>query len=745
MRQKLIYWGPAVLLICALALSVYFGAQTRPWSWGPAMLLFCGLGLASLPSIFINRNNREDSSILAVVFCLTTVWFLARAFTSPVNAFGSADTLLLAAAVLSFVGTRASVGNRGAERIILIGLAGILLAHSGVALWQLINPEFTLQFGQRSPARPSGLFSHYNYASSFLVAGGAILAGVSSMPRHGALMRSFVCAVAILSLGTVFITGSRGGAIAATAAIGTFLLLFVVMAKSQGRNWAHWALLLLPLLLVGLGCGAYFALLKIQTMRAGSGMAGMDSMFDNESRLSIASVAISCILTHPWIGGGSMSFSWESLQQWDRAAHGLATSLPELVHNEILQAATDYGIIGAVLVLLSLVLSFIFGLIYLLLSRETRKDSLNGWRLGGIVALVGLAVQSNFSFIFHLLPGAVLLGISLSLTTLTDLSQSPNSKPNKLLAPIVFALAAVLFGIGSMHKSWQHTLVTWQIWPLFSENGKIKATPDALKRIQNAIRINPTPDLYKLNSRFLQPTSDDDIVSIQLAISLNNQASSLNPYDPAPVINKANLLSYLGKDSLAETSYKRAIKLQGSMEPAFQARRKFASHLYRKARQGRIEKAEQSDPLSDIQEAALQISRVLEVTPFSKLEPSGQQLFVKINSFHGYLLAEEERLEESIDAYNLACSIWEGKSQNYSAGRVYTKIGNYYWMNRQPDKALTSFKIALARIAEAGRHLPDGVTDKMRRELVEYLTSIIKFLDTAGITEAESDEILPIR
>ena len=134
---------------------------------------------------------------------------------------------------------------------------------------------------------------------------------------------------------------------------------------------------------------------------------------DNTIRLYLLGIAVQCIGLHPMAGGGSRSFSWECFRFGETTAQGARQPKPELVHNEWLQSATDYGLVGAGLLiglLGSLALAAILRLLFEDSSKE--RDHRDAWRIGALAALAGILVQSCFSFVFHLMPGILLLGIS---------------------------------------------------------------------------------------------------------------------------------------------------------------------------------------------------------------------------------------------------------------------------------------------------------------------------------------------
>ena len=98
---------------------------------------------AALPAFWRKGRFTADFG-LTVLGTITAAWFAWRAWISPVAELGEADLLLLAGAVGSFISIRAIEGNVVAERILLWGIALLLLANVVVVGKQVIDPSFQL-------------------------------------------------------------------------------------------------------------------------------------------------------------------------------------------------------------------------------------------------------------------------------------------------------------------------------------------------------------------------------------------------------------------------------------------------------------------------------------------------------------------------------------------------------------------------------------------------------------------------
>ena len=336
----------SIFLVAALILAVVIGPQTRSWSWGTALLALGISVAAALPVLWKKGRVTADFGLIAMG-ALTAAWFAWRAWISPVAELGEADLLLLAGAVGTFISIRAIEENALAERILLWGIALLLLANVVVVGKQVIDPAFTPVFGKsRIVGFPSGFYAHYNEAANYLIASSLLVAAAALCGRQGVLTRMLWGVIAIAGLAAVYFTRSRGGILGAAVGGGVFACAALAIGQRRKARWFAPALIAIPV--IGLAIGGFLITGwegSQALRRAGSGVEGV---WDNDCRLYFLGIALSCIGQHPLAGGGSRSFSWECFRFFENRLQGAYSgSLPEQVHHEWLQSATDYGIIGA--------------------------------------------------------------------------------------------------------------------------------------------------------------------------------------------------------------------------------------------------------------------------------------------------------------------------------------------------------------------------------------------------------------
>ncbi len=725
----------AIFLVAALVLAVVIGPQTRPWTWGPAMLALGFAVTAALPVFWRKCRLTADFGLVALG-TVTAAWFAWRAWISPVAELGEADLLLLAGAVGSFISIRAIEGNPPAERILLWGVALLLLANVVVIGMQVADPDFTPVFRSRAAAFPSGFYAQYNEAANYLIASSLLVAGAALFGRQGLPTRILWGLIAIAGLAAVYFTRSRGGILGAAVGGGVFAAAALAIAQRQKARWFAPALIAIPIIGVAIGGFLLTGWEDSQELRrAGS---GIDGMWDNNCRLYFLGVALSCIGLHPLAGGGSRSFSWESFRFADKTLQGdIATHIPEQVHNEWLQSATDYGIIGAGLLTGLLGTLAIVAVIRILFAGPSREAGAgDAWRLGGLAALAGMFVQSCFSFVFHLLPGILLLGICLG--QLSRAPATPATTPKRVGSQILLSLAALACAALLLPTGWKGTRVTRILWPSYLS--KVAATSNEARvgALTEAIALWPQPTFYQDRAFVFQEAAAAGAgpktrAAAEQAIRDFEAAELLHPYDPSPVVNRANLLSQLHRDAEAEDAYNRAIQLQGGMEPGFRGHFSLANHLLRKS----IRQFDPQDPspaLTSMEIAAQQIEEAVEQMHWVIADMRESRV-----SIHESLGAAREAngdYQGAMAAYDFAATLIIGVRAHYRAGVLHGKMATTAWNARRPAEALAHFIEAKNHIGRTPE-LPQGVTPSQRADYLAYLDRTIAFLKGAKIEPAK--------
>jgi O-antigen ligase/tetratricopeptide (TPR) repeat protein len=726
----------SIFLVISLWLAVVLGPQMRMWPWGPALLaLAAALGCAAITSM---RNKRPLTGPGTLALgTLVAGWFAWRAWHSPVAELAQADMLLLCAAVGCFLVIRAISHDARAEAVFLWGLATLLLASVVMVFFQVGDPDFS-QFRTRPSTAPTGFFGHYNAGSNFIFGTSFLLLGSAIFGRHRKSARIIWIVLAALGIAAVYFTRSRGAVLGVVVGFLALASLIVVIGAKRKAGWFAPAIVALPIIAIALGFLLFFGWEKVQAFRTG-GQGDVVAMMDNTSRLRNYSLAFETIMLHPLTGGGSRSYSWESLQVWNPEVFGSGGTLPEQTHNEILQAATDYGLIGAGGLLA------LFGWIVLrgvwhakFDDDEAPKENpvcRDALRLGGLAALAGMLAQSNFSFVFHLLPGVMLLGLALGrLATpaaATATRRSPGIVPGSLR--IITALLAILIAVGITPSGIMGSRALAALIPVYYKLGEEPDEDDRLARFTHAIEAWPHADLHVSRAKIhhLRAIDGDQVVDssrLDLARSDYLAAAHFNPRFPAHFVNAANLESLTENPEAAEALYEQAIEVQGNMEPAFRAHFHQAGHFLRKG----IRLHQSGDFTASLaaMDAAMGNIRLAEkksawFTPDARL--------LRNTIYHGLAIAQEAAGDPAaaIDTCDAGLAFHAHQLRHLS-GMIQYRRAMAVWQQRRPDEAYPLFQDARQRLLQSRNHLPPGVSPEMVQQHIAAIDAHLKLLGEAG-------------
>ncbi len=574
-----------LLVTLAMVFAVIFGGQTRDLTWGPGMLALGASLLAALAGGAGSLRGRGVWVPLGFVV-LACAWIWWRCWHSPVAEFARADALL-AAAMLSGLLWVLLQRSGGGVRVLMAGLSLLTITNLAICLIQLRDPAFSVLFASRPAVFPSGWFGHYNHLADFSAAAAGLLAARSFMAGDRLAERLLQGLGALAGVVCVLLSNSRGGLLATAAMLAVLVVCAFLVAwrdKSPRKVPLGLAALAMPVLL---GAAILFFLQQFQEKR-GAGVE-LQTVADNSGRLTFLEVAWDAVRSEPLTGGGSRSFGWRKYEFWNPSNATGGKRDDDFVHNELMQVAVDYGWIGAGLVAAAVFLVIVYGLAGLLL-RDEKARNVDAMACGGLAALAGTLLHSNLSFVTHTLPGALYLGVAMGFVL--PRAEDRNGEGRAAGFPagrIAAGTAALLLGIGLCWQGLQASRAFRTMWPAVYGKGSYAASvPEAaLDRIGTAMELWPGGDLAGYGGHLARRVAEsgsipeeENTILRERAQDLYREASRLHPLDPEWAVNRANVLSILGRGDEAEEEFARALRLQGEMETTFRVRYYYARHLY---------------------------------------------------------------------------------------------------------------------------------------------------------------------
>jgi len=704
-------------------------------------MICLGLALACGIRCRFRKDIRMPGPVLLTLACITAAWFAIRAITSPVAEHGLADLLLLAAAVGAFCWIRTIDGNARAQRVFHWGVLSVLAANLVVMYLQWKDPSFIPLFHSKPSERMiTGFFNHYIEASHFLVTVSLWTAAAAIWGPHRTATKILFLLVSLAGLLGVTFTGGRGGIAGGTAGLLVFFFLLLIQAKNSKAKWFAPAVIAVPLLAAAAALYLFFGLQTAQQMRGSQQDAPVEvtRMLDNNARLFAITIALECIARHPFTGGGARSFSWESHQFTDPTEYGLmAVRRLEFVHNEFLQAASDYGMVGAILIFLLLIA---FGMNCVIRTMfnpaPSPPDPADALRLGGLAALAAITTQACFAFSIHLIPGAILLGACLGMISQTGPStgKAASALPMRItLAVPAFAAMALLLWCG-----FTGTMATRTLWK--SEYSKFRHLHQDVRadNLTSAISWWPHSSLHEQRGILLLAGADssapDSKNFLRKSISAFESGARLHPYEPMFAVHLGHAHSLADDNREAESWFNKAITLQGKQEPAFRAHLTFARHYFRLARR----QFTSQGPAAAIPLFAKSVEQIETATRKMHWPDRKMHDFrILAHEMHGFAQESNHDLQGALEAYRFASKIQYAQHIHYRLAVVLGKIADQTWQQREPEQALALYLQARQHLDQSSGQLPADVSADQRQKYLEDLDHNIAFLRGAKVEPAE--------
>ncbi len=407
-----------VVFILALLITGVLGTETRLLFFWPGAAL---LGIAGLLATLKWRLRVlfPPSDVCLATFLLFSAYILGRAILSPVAAYAREDVMILLGCLVTYVLTVTAASHPRWRITLIVCLLVLVLGNLAVGSVHLsgnwgfhILPTF---LRGTEAGRIGGFFVNPNHLGAFLSFVLFLSLGWLCFGRGGAALKLWLGFMIVAMAVGMSLTVSRGAlmGLAAGGLVYTVLALWIVW---QTQRHFFWSLLGGGLVLILLA-GAVLWKVNDEYLRQ---RMGNNSMTD-DIRFGIWDTAAVQFQQAPLLGEGSRMFydggikyRSEKISPW--------LSEPQFAHNEFLQLLADYGIVGAVFLLIMILAHGLNALRFLRwFVREKfiltgRVLSMNlALCLGALSALLATLVHALLEFHYHVpataMGGALVLGL----------------------------------------------------------------------------------------------------------------------------------------------------------------------------------------------------------------------------------------------------------------------------------------------------------------------------------------------
>lgn len=380
------------LLVIAWMVSLIQSDEHAYSAWPTLIALIPVAGLF-LISLLMNRRLVR-MPIPAWISLAVGGWFLWRSGTSYSLIDSWKDSsFILTGMIFYLAGVYAADGCRGRSLIMVIAVA-LLLNLAAMAYLQ--QPGADVVWLGRSfvgidgeLAASTSLFIYKNFTALFLfLCGGAILFWILCKQERG--WRDVALALLALAGITVsFYCGSRVVwlALPVFCLIGWILWLVFRMYEQKTVGW--WSILVSIVIFVVCSIICYDILFGHQ-------LVSLVADLNTHLRYLIWKESSGIALHGPLTGYGAGALQWEIAPVYDE------WHLPNMAHNEYLQAWLDYGIIGAILLLFIVVLHLVRGMMTLTSEKIDSERRLK--TMTALVAFFCMLAGAWVDFVWHSIP-----------------------------------------------------------------------------------------------------------------------------------------------------------------------------------------------------------------------------------------------------------------------------------------------------------------------------------------------------
>jgi O-antigen ligase len=511
------------------------------------------VALAGVLAIFlVTRTDRRPSTWGLASALAFAAYILARNRLSEIDHLGRMQFYIMAGTIIMYLLAALFLTEPRHRKYFFYFLMFLAVIQVAVGFYQFakVNGWMPLPWAQRRDDvwRASGFFISPNHFSGYLEIIGLMALSLLVWSRSPAFGRVLLGYVVLVCAAGVAISGSRGGYLSLTFG---FLVFFLLSLYA----WYHVRRQQFAVIATGAAIGglAIFSGLVWMMFQSNTLKLRVMAINDPENmRFLLWDSAIEQFFMAPWFGTGAFSFFY-----YGRLLRNPAVQHdPIHVHNDYLQLLADYGLVGAVLFLLLLLIHLGVGIagMRVLLRRLSQMQESQGDGLAlviGAISVIGAyLVHSVVDFNMHLTVNALLIGFLFGIlaTTSSSVAGFKPVSPGPLAVGLRYflplgAIALLIYGVPQIRGEY------------FAERARVALRDyqleDALKFAQEGLKTEKNnPDLYYYAGEAAREMAFQKMGNVQelqnLALVYLQQGVDIFPYDSRTSLKLAHAWSQAG-------------------------------------------------------------------------------------------------------------------------------------------------------------------------------------------------------
>ncbi len=668
----------SILLALAVVIAGLFAVTQSTIPQVIPMGLIC---LASIIGVLDLKKWTYSGGVFDLIVTIVAVtYFIIRAIFSPVFSLGLKDLLLIVAVSNIYLLYRCWLKEQKYRwpiiwAVIVLMLVNFLMLIPSANAWR----DNLLGYAKGSVF--TGLYNHHNFFGNLMMISSLMCLTLLLFHHVNRLYKLSYLLLFAGGMTSIILAESRGS-------YAGFLLgaiaLFVSWVIIKGEMfWHKNKLTIIGVAAVAILGGVVVSLggVRVLEKRQLGASAEAESSLDGNNRSAYFAMAIDQIVDAPILGSGSRSHEYKSYQYWSSSLYKNVLD-HTFVHNEFLQAFTDYGLIGMILVIIFICIRLKQSVYSLVNSRMINSNRLT-LSLAGLAMLLSMVVHMFVSFPAHCFPNIVICAVFCAYVTNTlskkdSKTLSAYRYRGKLSAIFVLGSslvgcwllklevpAAIAFakqGIYADDQNWHPAAVNRESWQV--------ALEDASVHSPSYDRFNKLGNLYLMKAEKLNGSARTQLRAKALECFLKSK--KLHAEEPISRLNIANILFTNRQFKAAEREFIEVEKYAKDREYWFGYYRKRAAFygIWAKTK----ERSLSNDKIIDLYEKAIESSDAsLKHSHFSRhiewVKPRSRILL----NYSKYLesIGEKQRSEDMFDQY-LAFG------REYFSGKKYVNEFNVY-------------------------------------------------------------------
>jgi len=564
-----------------MALVVFFAALplggVNPILLTPAFGLVIVLCVLWVGRILAIKDLTWNRSPMHWPMLLFLAYSIVRYCTSPFEHEARNELFQIGLCGLLFFVASQQFHRRQDRSAFIVTLAVFAVFQSAFGMWQAFSHSDAIFHWERPEGyngRGSGTFVCPNHLAGFLelilgllVARAVIVRRESQSIERSAIFKILIIYAAVMAVAGILVTLSRSGWVASVIGLSTLLFL----GEWRLRSVLPRAALVLAVLtfmafmLWNVDSIRNYVVKSLRVDNQTQGIALSDPTMGG--RALMWSGTVKMIRDAPLFGTGIGSWQWV-YQRYKTP--GVTESEPDYTHNDFLNLAADYGLVGFI-VMLAIFACFFTNAWRV--SRTAESSEQRAFAVGAMLSVVSILVHSWFDFNLHIPANSLLLSAIMGFTAAMGDRQRRAPDTSKTVQPYAcYASGLAVLCVGGIGIWLFLPTVRAFHYTELGNGAKVELDYDtALSHYGRASELDPkyaeplveTGDIYLSSANWRKgPAKAGERRSLAgKAIQAYERALALNPLQAYVRISNARAHELAGEDELALQNYLQAIEI----------------------------------------------------------------------------------------------------------------------------------------------------------------------------------------